>query len=230
MPKPPKRRGTSSNGSNLPPGSNCEAKWTHAPLSQQAATAKSERCSAEFARTNEERRLVLRSYLQGNVQVREIVVWITKLRSSNMSRKYHLTALCMSLVLVTTSMAQQLRQPAASNPAARSPAPNKQQAAGGKQTAQPNNQPKAKPATEADFKMPANGSNDELVNFLADMITYLPNTPADAELYQKVAPVEMNRAAQKVLKQEKDRSSDNYKFAYKYLMAVEAMTIEKAIA
>ena len=96
------------------------------------------------------------------------------------------------------------------------------------QAAQAKAAPKAKPATEADFKMPANGTNDQLVDFLADMITYAPGTQADAELYQKIAPVEMNRAAQKVLKQEKDRSSDNYKFAYKYLMAVEAMTIEKA--
>lgn len=138
------------------------------------------------------------------------------------------TALFISSLLIATGSAQ-LRQPAASNPATQTaPAARtaQQKAAANQQQAQ--QKVAAKPATEADFKMPVGVDTTKIVDYLADMITYAPQTQADAELYQKVAPVEMNKAAQLVLKQEKDRSSDNYKFAYKYLMAVEAMTIEKA--
>ena len=136
------------------------------------------------------------------------------------------TALFISTLLIATGAAQ-LRQPASSNPSAqKAQTPAQQKVAGAKQKQQ--QKVAAKPATEADFKMPAGGDTTKLVDYLADMITYVAQTQDDATLYQKIAPVEMNKAAQLVLKQEKDRSSDNYKFAYKYLMAVEAMTIEKA--
>ena len=135
------------------------------------------------------------------------------------------TSLFISSLLIATGAAQ-LRQPAASNPSAQqAPATAQQKAAPAQQQQK---QAAAKPATEADFKMPAGNDTTKIIDFLADMITYVPQTQADVELYQKIAPVEMNKAAQFVLKEEKDRSSDNYKFAYKYLMAVEAMTIEKA--
>ena len=78
-----------------------------------------------------------------------------------------------------------------------------------------------------DFTPPLNGTADELVNFLAEMITFEPQSKEEAAKYQKVAKQLMNTVARKVLEVEKDRTSDNYRFAAKYLLAIEAMTVHE---
>ncbi len=78
-----------------------------------------------------------------------------------------------------------------------------------------------------DFTPPLNGTADELVNFLAEMITFEPQSKEEAAEYQRVAKQLMNTVARKVLEVEKDRTSDNYRFAAKYLLAIEAMTVHE---
>jgi thiol-disulfide isomerase/thioredoxin len=78
---------------------------------------------------------------------------------------------------------------------------------------------------ELKFAPPKGATSDELVEFLAEMIAYEPSTQAMAAEYQKVAAKVMNDVARAVLKSEKDRTSDNYRFAAKYMLAVEAMQV-----
>ena len=84
------------------------------------------------------------------------------------------------------------------------------------------------PAGPIKFELPANANAERLVDFLAEMITFVPQSKEQAEEYQRVAPELMNQAARKVQQLERDKTSDNYLFASKYLLAVEAMTVHKA--
>ncbi len=83
-------------------------------------------------------------------------------------------------------------------------------------------------AAPAKFELPASNDPDLLVDFLAQMITFEPQTQQQMEEYQRVAPGLMDQAAHKVLQIERDKSSDNYRFAAKYLLAVEAMNVQLA--
>ncbi len=78
------------------------------------------------------------------------------------------------------------------------------------------------------FAMPDTNDANLLVDFLAQMITFEPQTKEEMEEYQRNAPGLMDQAARKVLQIETDKASDNYRFAAKYLLAVEAMNVHLA--
>ncbi len=100
-------------------------------------------------------------------------------------------------------------------------------------TASPTTTPPTSGASAAalppiDYTAPVSGTADELAEWLAEMVVHTPSTPEKLADYQKVAAAQMNIAARKILEVETDRSSDNYLFAYKYIMAIEAMSVDKA--
>ncbi len=138
-------------------------------------------------------------------------------------------------IALTSLYAQGVQQPRGADPTKlRSPASAKaaiDASSANRPLASPATTPannQTQPVTAATFRPPANASADQMVEYLADMITFMPANKAEAELFTKIAPPEMSKVARAVLQVEKDKTSDNYKFAQKYLMAVEAMTIEQA--
>lgn len=97
-------------------------------------------------------------------------------------------------------------------------------------TATPTATPPAAASPPISYTVPANATADKLAEWLAEMVVHTPATPEKLAEYQKVAAAQMNIAARKILQLEKDRASDNYLFAYKYIMAVEAMAVDTADA
>lgn len=90
--------------------------------------------------------------------------------------------------------------------------------------------PAGAPGPPLQYKVPAGASADTITEWLAEMVVHTPPTPEKLAEYQRTAAAEMNVAARKILQLEKDRTSDNYLFAYKYIMAIEAMSVDKADA
>ncbi len=95
------------------------------------------------------------------------------------------------------------------------------------QKQQPTQKRKAVAQPEVKFELPKNATVDELVDYLTALITFNPKTQEQAKKFQQLAPKLMDETARLVLKQEKDRNSDNYRFAAKYLLAIETMTVHK---
>ena len=88
----------------------------------------------------------------------------------------------------------------------------------------------APPANMANYQVPNTTNVDELVKYLSDLLKYTPQSKEDAEAYRQRAPQAMTLAAQKILVNEKNKTSDNYRFAEKYLLAVDVMSIDQASA
>ncbi len=95
-------------------------------------------------------------------------------------------------------------------------------------TATPTATPPAAQLPPLNYTPEPNATVDELAEWLAEMVVHTPPTPEKQEEYQKTAAAQMNAAARKILQLETDRSSDNYLFAYKYIMAIEAMAVDTA--
>jgi len=95
-------------------------------------------------------------------------------------------------------------------------------------TASPTATPPAGALPPLEYKAPMQADVNKLTEWLAEMVVHDPATPERVAEYQKIAAAEMNMAARQILKIEKDRSSDNYLFAYKYIMAIEAMSVDQA--
>ncbi len=80
----------------------------------------------------------------------------------------------------------------------------------------------------ARFQVPESENADELADFLAKMLDFDPDSEQEMAQYQQYAPDSMTTAAERILDLEMDASSDNYKFAQKYLLAVDVMAIDQA--
>lgn len=97
-------------------------------------------------------------------------------------------------------------------------------------TATPTATPSAAAQPPIEYTPSPTATADQLTEWLAEMVVHTPPTPEKLAEYQKVATANMNMTARKILQLETDRTSDNYLFAYKYIMAIEAMSVDKADA
>ena len=86
------------------------------------------------------------------------------------------------------------------------------------------------PAAPAAFQLPSDRTAEAMHQFLERMLTFTPKTQEEAEQYQKFAPDAMTTAAQNVLRLEQDTSSDRFRFAQKYLLALDVMAVDQATA
>jgi thiol-disulfide isomerase/thioredoxin len=86
----------------------------------------------------------------------------------------------------------------------------------------------SQPQTTAQYDVPSGDDVEALVTFLTDLLEYTPRDQADAEEYKQRAPEAMTAAAQRIIELEQDTQSEHYKFAEKYLLAVDVMAIDSA--
>jgi thiol-disulfide isomerase/thioredoxin len=82
--------------------------------------------------------------------------------------------------------------------------------------------------TAVSYDLPNTKNVDALARYLTDMLTYQPPDDKAAAEYVRQAPAAMARAAQEILDLERDRNSDNYMLAQKYLLALDVMSIHQA--
>ena len=78
------------------------------------------------------------------------------------------------------------------------------------------------------YELPQTNNVDALAEYLTTLLTFQPATEEIATEYIQQGPAAMARAAQQILDLEKDRDSDNYILAQKYLLALDVMAIGKA--
>ena len=86
----------------------------------------------------------------------------------------------------------------------------------------------AKAPAAVSYELPKTNNADALAEYLTTLLTFQPPNEEAATEYVKEGPAAMARAAQQILDIEKDRNSDNYILAQKYLLALDVMSIHKA--